>query len=74
MNILFVTAYDVSPQKGGTERVIHSLSNGLCADFGVKCYLAYYDEIEKHYDIQTGDVVDEWKDQACFGKANKVVE
>ena len=50
MNILFVTAYDVSPQKGGTERVIHSLSNGLCADFGVKCYLAYYDEIEKHYE------------------------
>ena len=51
MNILFVTAYDVSPQKGGTERVIHSLSNGLCADFGVKCYLAYYDEIEKHYEL-----------------------
>ena len=40
MNILFYSVWDISPQKGGTERI----TSTLCTEFrreGHKCYLVY---------------------------------
>lgn len=41
MNILFFTREEVSPHKGGTERITHTLSNGLKKYYGHKCFSAF---------------------------------
>ena len=41
MNILFFTRGEVSPYKGGTERITHTLSNALKTNYGHKCFTAY---------------------------------
>ncbi len=41
MNIAFFTTFEVSPQKGGTERVTISVSNALREIYGYKCYSLY---------------------------------
>lgn len=49
MHILFYSVWDVSPQKGGTERI----TSTLCTEFrrkGHKCYLAYITDISDNYE------------------------
>lgn len=41
MKILFYTTFEVSPQKGGTERVTTSVAQGLTSLYGVECYSAF---------------------------------
>ena len=41
MNILFYTAFEVSPEKGGTERITASVAETLQRDFGHKCFSMY---------------------------------
>lgn len=46
MNVLFYTTYDVSPEKGGTERITSTIAKGLSSIYDVKCFLSYSTEIE----------------------------
>lgn len=46
MRVLFYTTFEVSPYKGGTERITSSISNGLRTYYGYKCYSAYSVKIE----------------------------
>lgn len=41
MNILFITGNEVSPEKGGTERITSSLANSLSALSDYHCFSAY---------------------------------
>lgn len=41
MNILFYTSYEVSPIKGGTERITATLSTSLLRQYNVNCYSVY---------------------------------
>ena len=41
MNILFYTDYEVSPQKGGIERVTAMLASELSENYGMTCFLCY---------------------------------
>lgn len=41
MNILFFSRSEVSSQKGGTERITTTISNGLKCDFEYNCYSAF---------------------------------
>lgn len=41
MNVLFFTREEVSPHKGGTERITHTLSAALRERYGYKCFSAY---------------------------------
>lgn len=41
MNILFITWFDISPQKGGTERITWTISNALRKYYNYKCFCAY---------------------------------
>lgn len=41
MNILFYTVFEVSPMKGGTERITATISKGLNKNFGIKCFSTY---------------------------------
>lgn len=43
--VLFYTVFDVSPQKGGTERITETISRYLRATVGYKCYLSYSREL-----------------------------
>lgn len=47
MRVLFYTTFEVSPYKGGTERITSSISNGLRNYFGHNCYSAYSVRIEE---------------------------
>lgn len=64
MNVLFYTTYDVSPQKGGTERITSTISAELRKN-GIRCFLAYDCDIEKNY-IKTP-----FDGKAKIGKLNK---
>lgn len=64
MNVLFYTAYDVSPQKGGTERITSTISAELRKN-GIRCFLAYDYDIEKNYTKTPFD------GKAKIGKLNK---
>ena len=50
MNILFYSPFDVSPEKGGTERITISVSEALRQMYGHKCFLAYGVEIDGKYE------------------------
>ena len=41
MNILFYTAFEVSPEKGGTEKATSSLAEGLMMHYNHTCYSAF---------------------------------
>ena len=41
MKICFYTNFEVSPQKGGTERITHSVAKILTECYGVQCYSIY---------------------------------
>ena len=41
MNVLFYTSFEVSPQKGGTERITCRIAEGLKKIYNVKCFSAY---------------------------------
>lgn len=47
MKVCFYTNFEVSPQKGGTERITHSVSEILTEHYGVKCYSIYSNTISK---------------------------
>lgn len=49
MNILFYTLYEVSPQKGGTERITSTISNILKKKYQHKCYSIYNIAISNNY-------------------------
>ena len=49
MNILFYSPFDVSPEKGGTERITVSVSDALREIYGHKCFLAYGVDIDEKY-------------------------
>lgn len=54
MNIAFYTAFEVSPQKGGTERITCSIAKGLKEYYNVNCYSIYSESINsvfKRYDF-----------------------
>ena len=62
MNILFYTYYDVSPQKGGTERITSTIAMGLYKE-GINCFLAYDFDIDPNLErtyfdtrIKVGDL------------------
>ena len=48
MNVLFYTYFDVSPQKGGTERITSTISTEL-ERCGLNCFLAYDCDIDEGY-------------------------
>lgn len=50
MRVLFYTTFEVSPNKGGTERITSSISNGLRNYWGYKCYSAYSVKIEEKFE------------------------
>lgn len=45
MNILFYTVSDVSPQKGGTERITETLCQYFSEQNDIKCFLTYTNEL-----------------------------
>lgn len=47
MKVCFYTNFEVSPQKGGTERITHSISEILTRCYGVQCYSIYSNTISK---------------------------
>ena len=50
MNILFYSVWDISPQKGGTERI----TSTLCTEFrreGHKCYLVYKTNLDPNFEL-----------------------
>lgn len=49
MNVLFYTVSDVSPQKGGTERITNTICTYLSDKLGVNCYLAYKTNLDIKY-------------------------
>lgn len=49
MNILFYTSFEVSPQKGGTERITDTLSRLFREQYGFKCFLIYHIAIDNHF-------------------------
>lgn len=49
MNVLFYTVSDVSPQKGGTERITNTICTYLSYKLGVNCYLAYKTDLDIKY-------------------------
>lgn len=52
MNVLFYTTFEVTPNKGGTERITTTIANGLRDMYGVNCYSLYSNRsVEK--DIRT---------------------
>lgn len=50
MRVLFYTTFEVSPHKGGTERITSSISSGLRNYWGYKCYSAYSVRIEDKFE------------------------
>lgn len=62
-NILFYTVFDVSPQKGGTERITDTISCYLqnCSDYN--CYLSYSKDISPCFQKST-----------CFSERIKISE
>lgn len=50
MNVLFYTTFEVSPEKGGTERITSTIATGLKRIYGVKCYSVYSSEIESSFE------------------------
>jgi glycosyltransferase involved in cell wall biosynthesis len=46
MNILFITRFQVAVEKGGTERITHVISSGLCKLYGYSCFSAYFRPLE----------------------------
>lgn len=54
MNILFVSMYQVSEQKGGTERTTARLSNEL-RKRGHRCYNLYKKSIDSSFEITDFD-------------------
>ena len=49
MNILFYTTFEVSPVKGGTERITHTVANGLQRLYAIKCYSIYWIPISSEF-------------------------
>lgn len=49
MNILFYTLYEVSPQKGGTERITSTISKILKEKYKHKCYSIYSIPLSNNY-------------------------
>lgn len=50
MNVLFYSVWDISPQKGGTERI----TSTLCTEFrreGHKCYLVYKTNLNSNFEL-----------------------
>lgn len=41
MNVLFYTSFEVSPIKGGTERITATIATELQRTYGIKCYSIY---------------------------------
>lgn len=50
MNILFYTSYEVSPLKGGTERITSTIAIGLQKEYHVKCYSIYSTSIAPEFE------------------------
>ena len=50
LKVLFYTPNEVSPQKGGTERITASISFALQQYFGVECYSMYSFDIDSIYE------------------------
>jgi len=63
MNVLFYTVSDVSPQKGGTERITDTLCRYFSENKNINCFLSYTNELNLH--IQPSD---------CFVKRLKIKE
>lgn len=50
MNILFYTTFEVSPQKGGTERITSTIAEGLQRLYGVKSFSLFSIPIAKGFE------------------------
>lgn len=48
MNLLYYTVSDVSPQKGGTERITHTLCDYFTRVFKYHCYLSFSNTLPNH--------------------------
>lgn len=46
MNILFYTAFEVSPEKGGTERITLTIAEGMVKYYGLRCFSIYSTPID----------------------------
>lgn len=55
MNILFYTSYEVSPLKGGTERITATIATELQRRYNVKCFSIYNTSISPEF-VRTGFV------------------
>lgn len=51
MRILFLTTFEVSPEKGGVERITSTLTRGLNNIYNVKCYSAYFEKINNNFEL-----------------------
>lgn len=49
MNIMFYTSFEVSPQKGGTERITASIAMALQKYYDINCYSVYRVAIEPSF-------------------------
>lgn len=50
MNILFYTSYEVSPVKGGTERITATIATELQRSYHIRCYSVYKTSIPKEFE------------------------
>lgn len=48
MNLLYYTVSDVSPQKGGTERITHTLCDYFSREFRYHCYLSFSNNLPNY--------------------------
>lgn len=49
MNILFVNKNDISPQRGGIERITEVLSTYFIDIYKYKCFLSYYYDLDNNF-------------------------
>ncbi len=47
MNVCFITSNEVSPEKGGIERITHTLAQAFSSMLGWKCYSIYSFKLER---------------------------
>ena len=76
LNILFLTYHEVTPQKGGIERMTDVVVNDLLNREGFYCYSAYYYPNELEHTIFSDKLCLEWgneyKQLARFVADNKI--
>ncbi|WP_273163849.1 glycosyltransferase [Bacteroides fluxus] len=63
LNILFLTYFEVTPQKGGIERVTDIVATNLSEKNGIKCYSAYYYSNNLVHTNFSGKICLEWGEE-----------